>query len=141
MSEVTSFVVSGSDAACNVRRDDAHARAAETAALVYPGIDVVTVMPAADQNPSERTSKRPLFSGPHPNRFKDHAEGYVGLCLVVLEQWPHEGPLIPQHTTTFVSNAISCDEILIDSETTSELLIIRKAWKAEERQGTVARAF
>jgi len=42
------------------------------------------------------------------------------------------GSLIPKYAATFVANAISLDEFRIDSEMGSVLLILRKAWKAEE---------
>jgi hypothetical protein len=58
----------------------------------------------------------------------------------VLEQWPHEGSLIPKYAASVVANAISLNEFRIDSEIGSVLLIVRKARKTEERQSTIARA-
>jgi hypothetical protein len=60
---------------------------------------------------------------------------------VAREQWAHEGPLVAEHATAFVPNAIRFDEIEGSPKQTTVFLVGGEAGKAEQGEGHVAGPF
>ena len=63
------------------------------------------------------------------------------VVLLAVEQGAHEAPNISKDAAALVSNSISVDELLVDTETTSISLVFSQVREAEQRQCTVARPF
>jgi len=62
-------------------------------------------------------------------------------ALLAVEQGAHEAPIISEDAPALVSNAISIDELFVDTEAASISLVFRQVREAEERQCAVARPF